>query len=192
MPDEGSLRYLLSAKERWGLSPPVLNAGAGNPVEQRYYLSAYKEFPHIHLDNQLLEGVDIVADICSMPQVASESFGTVVSFDTLEHVAYPHQAMKEFHRILKPNGLLILSTVMSYAVHRWSKLQDQNGFGESRFNDYWRFCPDGIKLLFQDAGFQLLELRLDRLDENLALLPIGEGAEEDYGVYIYATGRKMV
>jgi len=190
MPDKGSLRYLYTIKEKWGLIPPILNAGAGNPVEQRYYLPAYREFPYFHLDHQSFEGIDIVADLCSMPQVESESYGTIVSFDTLEHVAYPHQAFKEFYRILKKNGYLILSTVMSYSVHRWSKLKNGEGFGESNFMDYWRFCPDGIKLLFQDAGFKLLHLQLGQSNLNLAKFPIGEGADKQAEPFIYATGIK--
>lgn len=179
-------------KESYGFKAPLLNAGAGNPVEQRYYLPAYQEIEHATLDNQPLEGIDIVEDICDMPNIPSCSYGTIISLDTFEHVAYPFKAIKELARVLKPNGLLILTTHQNYAIHRWSKLKDDVGFGTSNFNDYWRFCPDGLKLLFKDANLKLLDIRLHggRLGENMADLPIGKGADEQSAVYIYATGKK--
>lgn len=192
MSDERSLAYLRLIKQKHGLQPPIINVGAGNPVEQRAYLSAYEGFEHTNLDIQASEGIDIIADVCNMPEVLSNTYGTIICLDTLEHIAYPFAAMKEMFRILKPEGLLILSTAMAYAIHRWSILHDDKGHGRSHFCDYWRFCPDGLKLLFQDMGFQLLELRLDgkTFNENLAELPIGEGADEQSGTYIFATGRK--
>ncbi len=50
-----------------------------------------------------------VADCTSLPFDDNE-FDRVVSFETLEHLAGHDQLMAEFRRVLKPDGLLILSS----------------------------------------------------------------------------------
>jgi len=50
-----------------------------------------------------------VADCTSLPFDDNE-FDRVVSFETLEHLAEHDQLMAEFRRVLKPDGLLILSS----------------------------------------------------------------------------------
>jgi len=43
-------------------------------------------------------------------QYPAESFDTVLFLETIEHVDNPKMFLSEFHRILKPNGYLIIST----------------------------------------------------------------------------------
>ena len=66
-----------------------------------------------------------------------ESVGTVLCLDTLEHVEYPRRAMEEIRRILKPDGLVVISSVMNFPIHDYP-------------NDYWRFTPEAFNSLLQD------------------------------------------
>jgi len=50
-----------------------------------------------------------VADCTSLPYADNE-FDRVVSFETLEHLAEQDQLLAEFRRVLKPDGVLILSS----------------------------------------------------------------------------------
>src|SRR3989344_1960880 len=43
-------------------------------------------------------------------QLESQSADILISFETIEHIQADHKLLKEFLRILKPGGLLILST----------------------------------------------------------------------------------
>lgn len=52
---------------------------------------------------------DIVSDSESFPTVASEEFDFVVANHVLEHVTDPIGALAEWHRIIKPEGLLLIS-----------------------------------------------------------------------------------
>ncbi|MFA5374639.1 MAG: methyltransferase domain-containing protein [Dehalococcoidia bacterium] len=78
-------------------------------------------------------GVDRILDLhcISLP---SESVGTVLILDTLEHVEFPRKAIEEVHRIMKPDGLLVISSVMSCPIHDYP-------------SDYWRFTPNGFDSL---------------------------------------------
>jgi SAM-dependent methyltransferase len=81
-----------------------------------------------------------------MKPVANESIGLVLNLESLEHLPAPQKAIDEIHRVLRPNGLLILTTVMHFKIHRAPK-------------DYWRFTPDGIELLLN--RFKILDCTLE-------------------------------
>lgn len=80
-------------------------------------------------------GVDKVLNLHAI-DVPDESVGTVITLDTLEHVEFPHTALSEVYRILKPGGMVVLSTVLDFRIH------DSPA-------DYWRFTPDGLKSILK-------------------------------------------
>ena len=51
----------------------------------------------------------LVADACELP-VRDESFDVVISSEMLEHTRAPLRALEELVRVLRPNGLLVLTT----------------------------------------------------------------------------------
>jgi SAM-dependent methyltransferase len=80
-------------------------------------------------------GVDVILDVHSI-DLSSESVGSVLMLDTLEHVEFPKEAVREVHRILKPDGIFIASSVMNFPIH-------------AHPNDYWRFTPEGFRSLLK-------------------------------------------
>lgn len=81
-------------------------------------------------------GVDKILDLHSI-DLPSESVGSVLCIDTLEHVEFPHQAMKEIYRILSPEkGIAVITSVMQYKIHDYPF-------------DYWRFTPTAFESLLK-------------------------------------------
>ena len=80
-------------------------------------------------------GVDRLEDIHRLT-FASDSLGTVLVLETLEHVKNPLQAMAEVRRVLRPGGLAVISSCMDFPVHEHPA-------------DYWRFPPQGFDLLLE-------------------------------------------
>ncbi|MFP4486353.1 MAG: class I SAM-dependent methyltransferase [Campylobacterales bacterium] len=60
--------------------------------------------------------IDIVSDITSIP-VENESFDVIICTEVLEHLPDPILALKEFHRILKNNGELIITAPFCSLTH---------------------------------------------------------------------------
>jgi ubiquinone/menaquinone biosynthesis C-methylase UbiE len=87
-------------------------------------------------------GVDVILDLQHI-DLPSESVGTVLILDTLEHVEFPREAIREAYRILKPNGILIISSVMNYHIHDYP-------------SDYWRFTPEGFKSLLKPFSYTFI------------------------------------
>jgi ubiquinone/menaquinone biosynthesis C-methylase UbiE len=60
--------------------------------------------------------IDIVSNIISIP-VSDESFDVVLCSEVLEHIPNPVAAIKEFSRILKPGGILLVTAPFCSLTH---------------------------------------------------------------------------
>lgn len=60
--------------------------------------------------------LDIVSDITSIPR-EDGSFDAILCSEVLEHIPFPELAIKEFARLLKTNGTLILTAPFSSLTH---------------------------------------------------------------------------
>jgi SAM-dependent methyltransferase len=90
---------------------------------------------YIGCDMQEGPGVDRILNLHNI-DLPSETIGTVLILDTLEHVEFVRRAIEEAHRILKPNGILVISSVMKFPIHNFPY-------------DYWRFTPEGFRSLLK-------------------------------------------
>jgi glycosyltransferase involved in cell wall biosynthesis/SAM-dependent methyltransferase len=72
-----------------------------------------------------------------------ETADVVLSSQVLEHVPDVELHLKECLRVLKPGGLLILSTHGTWPYH--------TGAGA---DDYWRWTPPGLRREIEQAGFK--------------------------------------
>jgi len=60
---------------------------------------------------------DIVADIQGATGLLGASFDTILALDMLEHLRYPHRAVEEIRRLLKPGGLLYITVPFCFPRH---------------------------------------------------------------------------
>jgi len=88
-------------------------------------------------------GVDVVLNLHKI-DLPANSVGTILLMDTLEHVEYLRKAMDEIYKILKPGGVLIMSSLMDFAIH------------DHPF-DYWRFTPEAFKSLLKPFDFSIVD-----------------------------------
>lgn len=131
-------RFIELANTTITLDTPVFEFGAlqvqgDASLEDLRPLFPGKEF--VGTDMRPGPGVDRILDLHKL-DLPDSCVGTAICMDTMEHVEYPRQAIDELHRALKPDGILIMSSVMNFPIH---------GFP----NDYWRFTPEGFKSLLK-------------------------------------------
>lgn len=106
----------------------ILDAGAG---EQKYktlcthleYVSqdfcqytAQGDGTALQRKEWLTHNIDIVSDIVSIP-VEDASFDVILCTEVFEHIVSPELALREFNRILKPGGILILTAPFASLTH---------------------------------------------------------------------------
>jgi SAM-dependent methyltransferase len=99
----------------------------------------------IGLDLQAGSNVDAVADICGAPRALRPALGRA-DFDlaicchVLEHTRDPWRAARNIENLLRPGGLVFVSTA-------WSQAFDPSP------DDYWRFSVRGLMRLFGRLRF---------------------------------------
>lgn len=123
-----------------------------------------KRFPkHIHVDMIHGKNVDSVMDADDL-QFKDESIDCLVCLDMLEHDRTPWLSIREFYRVLKQKGHLILTTCdIGFPLHMEP-------------SDYWRFTVYGVETLLHDCGFHIVNLRQSENQEvfSVAVKPYRE------------------
>ena len=117
---------------------PIYEFGSFQAAGQKGFADLRPFFPdkeYVGCDMREGPGVDRILDLHDI-DLPDESVGVVLCADTFEHVEYPRKAIQEIYRILKPDGLAVITSVMNFPIHSYP-------------NDYWRFTPDAFKSLLK-------------------------------------------
>jgi SAM-dependent methyltransferase len=119
----------------------VLDAGSGKLPEQYLRDEILATGATLHTcDLNFGPGVDFEADVSAMP-FDDGSYDIVLNTQVLEHVKDPGKVCKELARVLKPGGLLFLTTPQSSPLHNlpWN---------------FFNFTNLGLGLLMDAAGLE--------------------------------------
>lgn len=135
---ESIKHFVKICAESLPISDPVYEFGSLQVPGQEDFADLRPLFPskkYVGADMRDGPGVDTILDLHDI-NLPSESVGTVLMLDTLEHVEFPRKAVEEIYRILKKDGTLIVSSVMDCPIH-------------DHPSDYWRFTPEGLSSLLR-------------------------------------------
>ena len=88
--------------------------------------------------------VDVLTDASNIA-LQSETFETVFSTQTIEHVEEPKLLCREAFRLLKKDGCFIVAGPMYWHLH------------EEPF-DFYRFTKHGFRHLLESVGFEVVEI----------------------------------
>jgi SAM-dependent methyltransferase len=130
--------FVTMAGKTLPIQGPLVEFGSLQVPGQESFADLRPYFPgleYIGADMREGPGVDRILNLHDI-DLPPESIGTVLCLDTLEHVEYPRRAMEQILKILKPGGVVIISSVMNYPIHDFPY-------------DYWRFTPEAFKSLLQ-------------------------------------------
>ncbi len=120
------------------IAEPIYEFGSYQVAGQQGFADLRPVFPgkqYVGCDMRPGPGVDQVLDLHNI-DLPDSAAATVLCLDTLEHVEYPHRAVEEIYRILKPGGIAVISSVMKFPIHDYP-------------HDYWRFTPEAFKSLLK-------------------------------------------
>lgn len=120
-------------------------AAGGRTLDLGCSFSPYKDlFPdRVGFDNTEGPDVDVVGDAHNLP-FDDETFEVILCTEVLEHLHTPERAVQEMHRVLKPGGIVILTTRFIFPLH-------------AAPNDYFRYTKYGLKHLFRE--WEIVELQ---------------------------------
>jgi SAM-dependent methyltransferase len=152
------IKLVTEQVEKYGLRSPFVDLGgmerpciadydqtiATKDQNARYVSLKQRPFDHIDVNYIVLNPENGDPDIEDLPYTCCDTFGTAVCLNVIEHVRNPFRVFGAFYQIMKQDSLLIIETVFSFPYHP-SPI------------DYWRYSPDCLHYLAENAGFKVLE-----------------------------------
>lgn len=114
--------------KREALGRDILDVGVYNP--RRWLGDGYITFGE-HEE-------DTVGDLLKLPFLDGVFDGVVLT-EVLEHCADPFKAMAEVFRVMRPGGLLLVTSPFLWPTHGIA----------GQYQDYWRFARQGWELLLK-------------------------------------------
>jgi SAM-dependent methyltransferase len=86
--------------------------------------------------------LDYMSDITAIP-VPDQSFDVILCTEVLEHVPEPIKALREFARILRPRGYLLLTAPLGSRLH------------QEPYHFYGGYTPHWYRKFLSEAGFAI-------------------------------------
>lgn len=124
----------------------ALDAGAGNQNKKSYITEKGYLYESCDFEN-VFDGSSKLAltHVCSLDALSmkNSTYDLLICVQVLEHLSRPEKSISEMHRVLKPGGLIFLSTNFLYPRH-------------GSPYDYFRFTEFGLKHIFDKYRFQLI------------------------------------
>lgn len=128
--------FVQACSETLSFKEPIYEFGALQVPGQEEFADLRRFFSgkkYIGSDIRSGPGVDITLNLHKLI-LDSNSIGSILCLETLEHVEKPWLAMKEMYRVLKQDGILVISSQMNFPIHDFP-------------GDYWRYTPEAFKSL---------------------------------------------
>lgn len=98
------------------------------------------------LDIDMSSKATYIADITWTNEtiIADNTYDVVVFTEVLEHTLNPFRAINEIYRILKPNGILIMTTPFNFRIH-------------NPLPDCWRISEHWLRVLLNDFSSVIIK-----------------------------------
>ena len=100
-------------------------------------------------------------------------FDVIVSSEVIEHLENPREVFRDFHKKLKPGGLLVVTTPNQQSIRSYVTLITKGHFDQFRDRDYPRhitaLLKTDIERCAKEAGFE--DGRFSYTDEGLVPFP---------------------
>ena len=142
----GIANFVASAARAMPAGSAVVDAGAGDAPYAELF--SHCRYVTVDWDRSVHAGAaesDVLASLDSLPFEA-DAFDGALCTQVLPNVAEPLVVLRELCRVLKPGGVLWLTTSFVWHVHEEP-------------HDYYRFTPFGLRYLCAEAGLVEVEVR---------------------------------
>jgi hypothetical protein len=141
------------------ISGPILEVGSKDYGNTPNFRLLFPDYDYLGVDMEKGTGVDTVLDLTSNfsainKKLKGKKFKTIICFSVLEHCKNPFKMCDNLSRLLDKGGIIFISVPFSWRIHAYP-------------SDYWRFTPEGIRILFPELCFDIKDgiISTSNLDE---------------------------
>jgi len=133
----------------------LLDIGCGNNLLVRKYGNG--EGVDIH---QYHSSVIVINNAAELP-FENETYETITMTASLHYISNRIETLKEIHRILKPDGKLIITDPEKYMSKLWYRLRKKSEYYDQykTKNKTYGFSIKEITDLLHDAGFEVFSIK---------------------------------
>lgn len=124
----------------------LIDLGSGHMPFRPYVQNQVETYESMDIISHS-EDITYIGNIEDMSFIGDQKYDTALCLEVLEHVPNVTTALEEIHRILKPDGTLILS------VPHLSRLHDEP-------DDFYRFTRYGLEHILSRSGFRVARLEI--------------------------------
>ncbi len=122
----------------------LLDIGCGNKPYEVLFKKTTTKYIGCDIVQSSRNCVDVICPSNAL-KFADNHFDTVLTTQVIEHVESPAALLKEAYRVLKPDGVIIVTGPFFWQLH------------EEPY-DFFRFTKYGFETLLKDAGFKNIKI----------------------------------
>jgi|SRR3989344_853333 len=124
---------------------PILEIGGKDFGNTPNFRKVFPEHSYISIDQEDGSNVDVVADFTEdlaviLDKLPIKKFKTIINLSVLEHCRDPFKMCANITDLLDDDGVVFISAPFVWRIHAYP-------------DDYWRFTPNGIRILFPGLDF---------------------------------------
>lgn len=134
-----------AAAETFEFPEPILEVGSYQVASQEQIANLRAHIPrkqYVGIDMRPGPGVDSVENVERLPR-GDRSIGSVLALNLFEHVQRFWRGFDEVQRVLRPDGVLLVSCPFHLHIHAYP-------------NDYWRFTPEAFRMLLDKLPTKII------------------------------------
>jgi hypothetical protein len=124
---------------------PILEVGSKDYGSTPDFRSLFPRLTYVGVDMSEGKGVDLILDMTDDfdavdARLGGRRFSTIICFSVLEHCKNPFRMSENITNLLADTGSVFISVPFAWQIHGYP-------------SDYWRFTPDGVRILFPSIVF---------------------------------------
>jgi ubiquinone/menaquinone biosynthesis C-methylase UbiE len=128
----------------------VLDVGSGHGWNAKM-MDIYSKSVHTFDIDPIMD-----AEFQELSEVPDEFIDTITAYTVIEHVEDPKKWLLELKEILKPGGMILISTPNTDSLHMKLSKPYRKYFYRTQHN--WYFDVNSLNVLFEETGFRVLSM----------------------------------
>lgn len=152
----------------------ILDIGCGGGFFLNAVREVFDELYGLEMSSELAEfvkkkwGIDIHIGEIQNINFSENYFDIITLYDVIEHVLHPDKLLNELHRILKPGGVVVVSTPNVNGLS--TKIMKDKSLFLTPPEHLYYFSPNSLTIFLEANGFRVRKVKTENIYINHILM----------------------